>query len=386
MRPSVRFGLLAAAMAESTRVCTPAASEVASWPFNVSTGAWYSCASSAGSTNDLGTSPQMCEGDPSSVRIALTPTVGAECLVAHAESCKIDMHEFASLDYDYAIFGCMGVWAAPLWLTPDLWQWGGGSGEIDATELCPRTGMFLNFAGGGHQVKSGVDIDDAVGHVTVRKDSDGIVTIAACTREQADANDGQCTAPQYSGCDDCLNGTDYGCWCSEPLNIYGSGGCQDGGDCMWTLVSDVSLSRATPGLVSFTLWASPPHAAPSHADLEWGQRRRGLRGMHDGCARPRAERVATEPANRLRVLGRARAGRRAGAHGRLRGGISAHDGRLQSGSAPARLCAAPCADCPRRVRRARRRVRCDRGHPLVSPPSSPHAPEAVKASIRRDAR
>ena len=254
--------------AASTRVCTPAAS-MSAWPFSVDAGVWYSCASSAGGTNDLGTAPEMCEGDPSSVRIALTPAVGAECLVAHAESCKIDMREFVSLDYDFAIDGCLGVWAAPLWLTPDLWQWGGGSGEIDSTEFCPRTGMFLNFAGGGHEVEAaGFDINDADGHVTVRKDGDGIVTSAACTREQADANGGQCTAPQYVGCDECLDGDDYACWCSEPLNIYGSGGCQDGGDCMWTLVSDVSCRGHRARALA--------HAAPSRADLEWAQRRRGL--------------------------------------------------------------------------------------------------------------
>ena len=27
--------------------------------------------------------------------------------------------------------------------------------------------------------------------------------------------------------------------CNEPENIYGSGGCKNGGDCIWTLVSDI---------------------------------------------------------------------------------------------------------------------------------------------------
>jgi hypothetical protein len=101
----------------------------------------------------------------------------------------------------------------------------------------------LNFAGGGHQTAAkGFSIDGSSGHVTVRKDEAGIVTITACTAPEA-ANSGQCAPPKYSGCDECLQGSnDFACWCNEgstPKNIYGSGGCQNGGDCMWTLVADV---------------------------------------------------------------------------------------------------------------------------------------------------
>jgi hypothetical protein len=180
----------------------------------------------------------MCQNDPASVRIEVTPGK-AECLVANS-ACKIPMHDFVALDYEFAISGCNGIWAAPMWMTPDTWQWGAGSGEIDSLEFCPRDSVHLNFAGGGHQVAPGVSIDKSQGHVTVRKDVAGIVTIASCTSAEASANKGQCAAPQYKDCPDCLDGKNtYGCWCNAPSNIYGSGGCQKDTDCMWTLVSDI---------------------------------------------------------------------------------------------------------------------------------------------------
>ena len=86
-----------------------------------------------------------------SVRIEVTAGE-AECLVATAAECKIPMHDFVALDYDVAIDSCLGVWAAPLWMTPDKWQWGPGSGEIDSLEFCSRDSVHLNFAGGGHQL------------------------------------------------------------------------------------------------------------------------------------------------------------------------------------------------------------------------------------------
>ena len=124
-------------------------------------------------------------------------------------------------------------------MTPDTWQWGAGSGEIDSTEACPRDSLHLNFAGGGHQIGAGFSLDGSEGHVTVRKDDAGMVTIAACSRAEAAAGGGQCAAPQHASCDDCLAQDGFACWCNAPDNIYGSGGCQNGGDCMWTLVSDV---------------------------------------------------------------------------------------------------------------------------------------------------
>lgn len=222
-------------------VCNQASysEERSKWMFNTGQNSWFSCASSAGRTNDLGNTPHMCQGDPSSVRIGVQRGQ-AECLVAHSP-CKIQMRDFVSLDYDFVLGGCDGIWAAPLWMTPDKWQWGPGSGEIDSTEMCPRNSMFLNFAGGGHQVRTGFALSAAYGHITVRKDSRGIVTIVACQSTEARANGNQCPAPRYSSCGECQNaGNSYGCWCNEAGgNIYGSGGCQNGGDCMWTLVSDI---------------------------------------------------------------------------------------------------------------------------------------------------
>lgn len=93
----------------SGSVCAAAAAnDSAAWPFSVDARAWYSCASSAGATNDLGNAPRMCAGDPSSVRIEVTRGE-AECLVAHARECKIDMRQFESLDYDFALDGCNGM-------------------------------------------------------------------------------------------------------------------------------------------------------------------------------------------------------------------------------------------------------------------------------------
>ncbi len=215
------------------------------WPFTVDQHKSYSCSSSAGATNDLGNEPYHCSGQLNSVFINVTRGE-AECLVAKASACKIPMHDFISLDYDFHIDSCMGIWAAPLWMTPDKWQWGPGSGEIDSEEFCSRDSIHLNFAGGGAQKKLDPEmfsIDDASGHVTVRKDDAGIVTISACTLQEAYANGEQCHKPNYTDCSSCLQSSNqYGCWCNENSdNIYGSGGCakSGGGDCEWTLVSDI---------------------------------------------------------------------------------------------------------------------------------------------------
>jgi hypothetical protein len=224
--------------AHTMGVCAPA-SNTAAWAFSAPKGTSYSCASSAGGTNDLGTAPTQCAGDPASVRIAITPGK-AECLVASAPACKIPMHDFVSMDYDFSVNGCNGIWAAPLWMTPDTWQWGAGSGEIDSLEFCSRDSVHMNFAGGGHQVETALSIDSSAAHITVRKDPSGIVTVTACTAAEASANADQCIAPVYADCDACQAGNNtFACWCNAGANnIYGSGGCVAGTDCMWTLVSD----------------------------------------------------------------------------------------------------------------------------------------------------
>lgn len=219
----------------SSGVCQQAESDY-DWPFSVAAGTDYSCRSPRGGVNDQGNTPHMCNGKPNSVRIQITHGE-AECLRAHADQCKIPMRDFVSLDYDLNIDQCQGIWAAPVWMSPDKWQWDGDSGEIDSTEMCPRTGLHMNFAGGKHQVPTGFPTDVAELHITVRKDEAGIVTVKACTQETARENGNQCERPQYTSCGDC-NGSDYACWCNGSDNIYGSGGCQAGGDCEWTIISD----------------------------------------------------------------------------------------------------------------------------------------------------
>jgi hypothetical protein len=249
--PTLLLILLILLPSSGSSVCHPAKASP-SWAFSATVNDTApSCASSHGACNDIGNAPLMCAADPASVYIAVQRGK-AECLVAKAPQCKIPMHDFISLDYDFAVQSCNGIWAAPLWMTPDTWQWGPGSGEIDSEEMCTRDAIHLNFAGGGHQVRlntSRFNIDGSTGHITVRKDEDGIVTIAACSQEEArrkNQNGGeyQCPAPVYADCAECLSGGSYGCWCNpntNPPNIYGSGGCAPAGhgDCMWTLVSDI---------------------------------------------------------------------------------------------------------------------------------------------------
>ena len=143
-------------------------------------------------------------------------------MVATAAECKIPMHDFVALDYDVAIDSCLGVWAAPLWMTPDKWQWGPGSGEIDSLEFCSRDSVHLNFAGGGHQLQSNISIENGESHVTVRKDMAGIVTISTCTRAMAVANGGQCERPVYTDCNSCLWGKNkfFIVWSSYDRHLF----------------------------------------------------------------------------------------------------------------------------------------------------------------------
>jgi len=104
-------------------VCTP--TDIPPPLFDTSPGISYSCTSSGGGVNDLNSNPMGCAGDETGVYIEVTPSLGAECLQAHSE-CKIPMQNFTSMDYDFSVESCLGVWAAPLWMTPDTWQWGGG--------------------------------------------------------------------------------------------------------------------------------------------------------------------------------------------------------------------------------------------------------------------
>ena len=195
-------------------ICTPTLLDSKSqntpsdWVFHGSSGrntkGAHSCKSQEGGVNDVLASANRTFSDsqgsyvynhpvpcfdgkrgmpiPNSVYIETTPGE-AECLVAKAPQCKIPIRDFLSLDYDLGVSKCMGMWAAPLWLTPDTWVGGGRSGEIDSTEFCPRNSLALNFAAGGHQIKlpqATFDLNGDSAHITVRKDKFGIITITFC--------------------------------------------------------------------------------------------------------------------------------------------------------------------------------------------------------------
>ena len=247
-----RFGESRLAKAPGKRarkVCQASKWKDLDWPFHVGNTTHPSCQSQNGGVNDMGNVPEMCNDDLASVRISVSKGK-AECMLAHARECKIPMHDFKSLNYDWTMSRCRGVWAAPLWMSPDTWKWGPGSGEIDGSEFCLRKKMQMNFAGGGHEVElDPYDIDEAWGHTTIRKDDAGIITVTTCKASEAEANGGECFKPKYKDCKDCEFGErgpnkEYACWCNEDpnqkqMNIYGSGGCAEGASCEWTLLSDV---------------------------------------------------------------------------------------------------------------------------------------------------
>ena len=81
------------AYASTSTVCNPVKTTSNNWVYNVSIGTAPSCKSSNGGTNDLGTRPQMCENDPTSIRLQTT-SGKAECLVAKAFDCKKEDHRY----------------------------------------------------------------------------------------------------------------------------------------------------------------------------------------------------------------------------------------------------------------------------------------------------
>ena len=107
--------------------CDPA-QDASTWLFTAKedSHADYSCASEKGGVNDLGNAPKMCEGDATSVRLAVQKGK-AECLKAVAGECGIPMRNFVSLDYDFSMSKCEGIWAAPLDDTTQVamgsWLW-----------------------------------------------------------------------------------------------------------------------------------------------------------------------------------------------------------------------------------------------------------------------
>ena len=109
----------------ATGLCTPATITSPFWPFSAAPGSSYSCSSSSGGVNDMNNFPTHCSGSVSSVYLSTRPST-AECLQATAFDCKIPMRNFTSLDYTASLSSCTGTWTAPLWMTPDTWQWGSG--------------------------------------------------------------------------------------------------------------------------------------------------------------------------------------------------------------------------------------------------------------------
>jgi len=163
---------------------------------------------------------QMCEGDLTSV--VLQGNGQAQCLAATMSECKFDMHSFEKLNFDINMIGCGGTWAAPLWMTPDYWNGGGASGEIDMLENCPSDSLHSNFAGGGTpKTWTFADPNSFSGHVTVWKKSTGDIYVSVCSSSDL-TSEGQC---HISGA-------------ATYQNIYNSNGCKNG-DCTFKFVSDI---------------------------------------------------------------------------------------------------------------------------------------------------
>lgn len=176
---------------------------------------------------------QMCEGDPTS--IVLQASGQAECLASKMD-CPFNMHDLDQLDFDVDMVGCEGTWAAPLWMSPNHWEGGGWSGEIDMLENCPWDQVRSNFAGASDNSKqvswTGAVGTGAVGtgddfkaHTTLWKqdDGNGVMSIHVKACHQSEVNsDGTC--PQ-----------DGAAYLSD---IYGKNGCSKG-DCVYHMISDI---------------------------------------------------------------------------------------------------------------------------------------------------
>jgi len=171
---------------------------------------------------------KMCQGDPTSV--VLQNWGKPSCLRTAMEHCEMNMHEVKKIDFDLRIRNCGNTWAAPLWLTPDLWSAAHGgpghSGELDLAELCPVGDVWTNFAGAkdpiGYQKKwETIDSNWFAGHVTMWN-KDGGITAKMCDEAERDSNGGSCSG----------DGSAY-----YP-KLYDANGCKDG-NCQFTMVSDI---------------------------------------------------------------------------------------------------------------------------------------------------
>lgn len=167
-------------------------------------------------TNDA----KMCEGDLTSV--VLQGNGQAQCLAAKMDECKFNMRNFEKLNFDINMIGCGGTWAAPLWLTPDYWNGGGESGEIDMLENCPNDAVHSNFAGGGTpKTWTFANPNSFQGHVTMWKKDSGNIYVSTCSSSDLTSK-GQCH----------ISGAAF------YANIYNSNACKEG-DCIYSFVSDI---------------------------------------------------------------------------------------------------------------------------------------------------
>jgi len=123
----------------------------------------------------------MCENDPTSIMISSDGT--PQCLKAMMSKCKFDMHEMTQIDFDFSFKNCNRVWAAPLWISPDYWEGGVQSGEIDMVETCPTGHLSINFAGGDKEKRNLFLASNFDGHVTVINDC-GNIAVTMCKGNQ----------------------------------------------------------------------------------------------------------------------------------------------------------------------------------------------------------
>lgn len=120
------------------------------WVFNAGSGTWPSCHMPV-----RGDGAYACVDngivDPTSIFVDLA-NVGDRtgCFAWQTSGCTFDLKRVHQITFDMDLRHCEGVWAAPLWLSPDPWVGPGQfSGEIDLVELCPRGSVATNFGSAG---------------------------------------------------------------------------------------------------------------------------------------------------------------------------------------------------------------------------------------------
>jgi len=142
------------------------------------------------------------------------------------------MHDFSQIDFDFQIKDCKNTWAAPLWTTPNQWKWGAGSGELDYLELCPSNKVMHNFAGGGTEAPVNLpgDANNMIGHLTARNIK-GQIQVSTCPQ----VGTSECDPIKYPSAASYPSDEEH----EMGTTIYDQGGCKEGGDCVYQLVSDI---------------------------------------------------------------------------------------------------------------------------------------------------